>query len=246
MPGNGNLTAWDFLDRLYSVPKIKSKFDAAALHPYASEPRPPTPGHRAIPQGDDEPRRRGHAAVAHRGRLGIGGLPTASASTRASIGQQQMLSGSFKMILNHRNSLERAAPLLVPLARSAAILRATCSFCGSAGLLRSNRTPKPAYSTFRGFTAETTPPQASITAGPGQGSLTKDPTPSFSLASERGRLVPSRAGSMRAPPRPAARRTRPRCLQTATTPTSSRRSTPPETRARWSRGPSRWTPRRRR
>jgi hypothetical protein len=41
----------------------------------------------------------------------------------------------------------------------------------------------PAYSRYRGFVAETTPPQASITAGPSQGSFTNDSTPSFSLAS---------------------------------------------------------------
>ena len=86
--------------------------------------------------------------------------------------------------------LERAAPLLVPLARSApGSTTGPCSFCGSAGLLRYNRTPKPAYSTFRGFTAETTPPQASITAGPGQGSFTKRPDPDAS------RFASNEAGS---------------------------------------------------
>ena len=61
--------------------------------------------------------------------------------------------------------------------------RALCSICGTAGLLRYDRTPKPAYTAFRGFTAETTPPVASITAGPAQGGFTKDPTPTFSFAS---------------------------------------------------------------
>ena len=66
-----------------------------------------------------------------------------------------------------------------------------CSFCGSAGLLRNNRTKKPAYSAFRSFAAETTPPQASITGGPAQGGFTKDPTPSFSFAA----VGPTDAGS---------------------------------------------------
>ncbi len=58
-----------------------------------------------------------------------------------------------------------------------------CSFCGSAGLLRRDRTKKPAYAKFRSFTAETIQPQASITGGPAQGSYTKDTTPSFTFTS---------------------------------------------------------------
>ena len=58
-----------------------------------------------------------------------------------------------------------------------------CSFCGTAGLLRHDRSRKPAFYAFKGFTAETTRPVASITSGPGQGSYIKDPTPTFSFAS---------------------------------------------------------------
>ena len=68
----------------------------------------------------------------------------------------------------------------------------TCSLCGTAGLLRHDRTRKPAYYAFKGFTAETTPPVASITGGPSQGSFTKDPTPTFSFAQTRpARLSPA-------------------------------------------------------
>ena len=48
--------------------------------------------------------------------------------------------------------------------------------------MRYDRTKKPAYATFRSFTAETIPPQASITGGPAQGSFTKDTTPTFTFA----------------------------------------------------------------
>ena len=58
-----------------------------------------------------------------------------------------------------------------------------CSFCGTAGLLRHDRTAKPAYTAFKGFTAETTRPVASITSGPVQGGFTNDSTPTFSFAS---------------------------------------------------------------
>ena len=50
--------------------------------------------------------------------------------------------------------------------------------------MRHDHTAKPAYTTFRGFTAETDPPQARFTSGPSAGSSTNDPTPSFSFASD--------------------------------------------------------------
>ena len=43
--------------------------------------------------------------------------------------------------------------------------------------------PEARLHAFRSFTAETDPPQASITSGPAQGSSTNDSTPSFSFAS---------------------------------------------------------------
>ncbi len=58
-----------------------------------------------------------------------------------------------------------------------------CSICGTAGLLRFNRTPKPAFTTFGNYTAETTPPVARIISGPSQGGVSRDPTPSFTFAS---------------------------------------------------------------
>ena len=50
-------------------------------------------------------------------------------------------------------------------------------------MLRSNRTEKPAYSAFTGFTAETTPPVPKITSGPRQGTFIKNPTPTFKFSS---------------------------------------------------------------
>ena len=48
-------------------------------------------------------------------------------------------------------------------------------------LLRVSGDPKPAYDAFTGFTAETTPPVASITGGPSAGSLVNDSTPTFTF-----------------------------------------------------------------
>jgi hypothetical protein len=49
--------------------------------------------------------------------------------------------------------------------------------------LRYNRTPKPAHGAFLSFTAETVRPEATVTGGPGLGSSTNDPTPTFSFTS---------------------------------------------------------------
>jgi hypothetical protein len=58
------------------------------------------------------------------------------------------------------------------------------------------RAAKPAYSAFRGFTAETTPPVAILTGGPAQGGFTRDPTPTFTFSSsEHGSTFACRFGA---------------------------------------------------
>jgi hypothetical protein len=183
-PPSGGLRAWDFLDTLYGVPGIKSEFDAAALHPYAN-----------TLDGLRQQLRLFRAVMSKHGdrgtplwitELGWGSAPPDRFGINQGLtGQAQMLSGSYRMMLNHRSAwnVQRLFWFLWrdPPPESAFANR--CSFCGSAGLLTYGGTPKPAYSRYRGFVAETTPPQASITAGPSQGSFTNDSTPSFSLAS---------------------------------------------------------------
>jgi Glycosyl hydrolase catalytic core len=194
MPGTGDMSAWNFLSSLYSVTGIKSYFDAVALHPYA----PTLDRQRLVIQ-------RVRAVMTNRAdgatplwltELAWGSAPPDRFGiNKGPTGQAQMLSGSFKMILNHRKAWN-VQRLFWYLWRDPPVSQAGCSFCGSAGLLKYNRTPKPAYSRFTGFTAETTPPQASITAGPSQGGFTKDPTPSFSFASnEPGSTFVCRVGA---------------------------------------------------
>ncbi len=99
-------------------------------------------------------------------------------------GQETMLKRSFKLILSNRRAwnVQRLFwfhwrdPQQLP--------------GGHLQLLRQRggpvAQPQPRSrptTTFLGFTAETTPPQASITSGPSAGSSTSDSTPSFSFAS---------------------------------------------------------------
>ncbi|MEK6273264.1 MAG: glycosyl hydrolase [Actinomycetota bacterium] len=179
--GNGDLSAWDFIKSVYSVAGIKYYFDAVALHPYAStldRQRQVIQKVRAVM------RDRADGATP----LWITELAWGSAApdrfgiNKGLAGQAQMLSRSFRMILNNRTAWNVQRLFWLLWRDPSSSQAGTCSFCASAGLLRYDRTPKPAYTAFRGFTAETNPPQARITGGPAQGSFIKDPTPSFALA----------------------------------------------------------------
>jgi polysaccharide biosynthesis protein PslG len=184
MPGYGDVKAWDFLAGLYSVAGVKNLFDAVALHPYASD--------LAHQRGSIEKVRgvmRNHADQATPlwiSELAWGSAPPDRFGINKGLtepgGQATFLKRSFNLILSHRKAWN-VQRLFWYHWRDPRTSHASCSFCGSAGLLNYNRTLKPAYNAFIGFTAETTPPQASITAGPGNGGFTRDSTPTFSFAS---------------------------------------------------------------
>ena len=144
---------WTFLDKLYRVKGIKRSFDAAALHPYAA----------TIGQfGTELKRIRGVMKRRHDGNTALWltevGWGSARHTRRFPLnkglqGQKRMLRKSFRLVLHKRQVMAHPATVLVPLARSrAAATGAYCSFCPSAGLLRHNHRPKPAYRAFRSFT----------------------------------------------------------------------------------------------
>jgi hypothetical protein len=182
MPGNGDLTAWDFLNRLYSVAGIKNRFDAAALHPYA-----PDIAHVRfqiqkirgvmVNRGD-------RATPLWLTELAWGSDPPDQFGINQGLaGQSARLREAYRMVLQNRTAwnLQRIFWYLWRDPRPAG--GNACSFCSSAGLLRYDRTKKPAYYTFRSFTAEVIRPQASIAGGPAQGGFTRDTTPTFSFTS---------------------------------------------------------------
>jgi polysaccharide biosynthesis protein PslG len=181
MPGNGDIKAWDFLATLYGVSGIKNDFDAAALHPYAPDIYTQT---QTIQRFRSVMTNHGDAATPlWLTELAWGSAPPDSFGINKGLtGQATFLTRSFNLVLNHRTAWN-VQRLFWYHWRDPLDSAASCSFCGSAGLLRYDRTTKPAYNAFIGFTAETTPPQVSITAGPSNGGFTKDSTPTFSLAS---------------------------------------------------------------
>ncbi len=183
-PPSGNLKAWDFLDALYGIPGAKGDFDVAALHPYAS-----TVGafrseiqsfHGAMTSNDDE------ATPLWLTEFGWGSAPPDGKGINQGLaGQDRLLDGSFKTILANRRAwnVQRMFWFLWRDPAPDSTFAHRCGFCGSAGLLRHDRTAKPAFSTFKSFTAETKPPVASVLSGPGDGSFTQSPTPRFGFAS---------------------------------------------------------------
>jgi hypothetical protein len=181
MPGFGDVTAWDYLKQFYAVPNIKNYFDAAALHPYAS----------TISTMETEIQNVRNVMKSHADgttplwitEIAWGSAPPDSFGiNKGPAGQATFLKRAFKLVLAHRTkwNIQR---LFWYHWRDPKTSRAACSFCGSAGLLKFDRTKKPAYSAFTSFTMDTTKPQATITGGPANGRFLSDPTPTFKFTS---------------------------------------------------------------
>jgi hypothetical protein len=179
----GDMTAWDFLNRLYSVPGIKQSFDVAALHPYArnvDNVRLATARFRAVITNHDD-----RATPLWINELGWGSAPPDQFGlNNGPYGQRQMLIDFYNMILSRRNAWNVQRLFWYRWRDDPDDPTPSCSFCASAGLLRSDHSPKPAYFALKSFSAETTPPHATITSGPAEGSTTSDSTPTFSFSSD--------------------------------------------------------------
>jgi len=150
MPGYGDVDAWDFLDNLYSIPGTEDDFDAVALHPYASNLDQLRSGIERI-----------RAVMKEHGaqntplwitEVGWGSAPPDDFGLNKGLsGQKRLLSSSFELIDRNRKAwkIERVFWFDWRDPSNTEVVR--CSFCASAGLLRSDRTHKPAYDAFHRF-----------------------------------------------------------------------------------------------
>ncbi len=181
MPGYGDVTAWQFLYGLYSVPGIGRYFDAAALHPYAKN----------LDHFKRQIRRFRTVMKNHHDSstpLWISEIAWGSAPpdrfgiNKGPAGQAQLLRGAFRLLLTHRAAWNVQRVFWYHW-RDPKRSQANCSFCASAGLVTFKHRMKPSYHAFASFSAESTPPRAAIATGPRPGSLTGDPTPTFGLSS---------------------------------------------------------------
>jgi hypothetical protein len=150
MPSNGDLTAWDFLDSLYSAPGIKDDFDAVALHPYArdlDQLRLGVERVREVMRDHDD-----QSTPLWLTELGWGSAPPDSFGLNKGLaGQAELLSGSFKLILSHRKAWNVQRVFWFDWRDPGNPEAVRCSFCASAGLLNYDRSPKPAYHAFKLF-----------------------------------------------------------------------------------------------
>jgi GH35 family endo-1,4-beta-xylanase len=150
MPGYGDPNGWDFLDNLYSVAKIKKEFDAVALHPYApnlDQLRLEIKRFRAVMEKHGD-----QATPLWLTELGWGSAPPDRFGLNKGLsGQKRLLASSFKLVLNHRKAWNVQRVFWFDWRDPANPEAVQCSFCGSAGLLRNDRTPKPAYQAFKLF-----------------------------------------------------------------------------------------------
>jgi hypothetical protein len=181
MPGFGDVTAWSFLGALYRVPGIKAYFDAVAIHPYGAtlnRVRQEIQRTRNVMKS-----RADGATPLWVDEIAWGSAPPDQVGINKGLaGQAQMLRRGFRMILKNRTAwnVER---LFWYHWRDPRRSQASCTFCGSAGLLTFRRAAKPSLAAYRSFSAEKIRPVAMITGGPADGSLVNDATPTFRFAS---------------------------------------------------------------
>ena len=151
LPGYGDVTAWDFLDRLYAEPGVEDHFDAVALHPYS-------PGVDGLQRQIVQMRK----AMTENGdgqtplwftELGWGsGPPDRFRLNKGPTGQARLLDDSFQLIEKHRDDWNVEHLFWFDWRDPAAQSKVGgCSFCVTSGLLSANHRPKPAYLAFKSF-----------------------------------------------------------------------------------------------
>ncbi len=147
MPGYGDVNAWKFLDGLYAVDGVKDYFDAAALHPYAPDIK-----HLQleIQRVRDVMAKNGDQATPlWITEIGWGSAPPDRFGINQGLqGQSTMLTKSFGLILSHQKEWNVGRLFWFDWRDPSKTGVVKCSFCASAGLLRYDRTPKPAYHSF--------------------------------------------------------------------------------------------------
>lgn len=150
--GKRGMNATDFLDALYRSPGIKSRFDAAALHPYAfhvEELEALTSEVREVmlQHGD-------RSAGLYVTEMGWGSQndPNVVAFEQGIQGQVRELRGAYRYLLGNRRRLNLKGVYWYSWKDNPEYTE--CHFCDSVGLFRSGPRfrPKPAWRAFVGLT----------------------------------------------------------------------------------------------
>jgi hypothetical protein len=148
--GKRGMDAADFLDALYRVGGIKSKFDAIALHPYAfhvDDLEELTEGVREVALDN-----RDHSARLYITEMGWGSQndPNVVAFEQGIQGQARELRGAYSYLIDNRGRLNLKGTYWFSWKDA----RGSCNFCDSVGLFRAGKRfkAKPAWHAFVGLT----------------------------------------------------------------------------------------------
>jgi hypothetical protein len=148
--GRRGMDATDFLDALYRVGGIKSKFDAIALHPYAfhvDDLEELTEGLRDVALEN-----RDRSARLYITEMGWGSQndPNVVAFEQGIQGQARELRGAYRYLIDNRGRLNLKGTYWFSWKDA----RGSCNFCDSVGLFRAGPRfkPKPAWHAFVGLT----------------------------------------------------------------------------------------------
>jgi hypothetical protein len=182
MPGYGDVNAWDYLNQFYNqVAQAKTLFDVAALHPYGpnvDKVKTEISKFRGVMTSHAD-----GASPLWLTEIGWGSAPPDKFGINKGLqGQSTTLKAAYNMFLANRNGWNLQRVFWYHW-RDPHTSHANCSFCASAGLLKSNRDPKPAAATFKSFTQDSTAPTASFTSGPADGATITSPSPTFGFKS---------------------------------------------------------------
>jgi hypothetical protein len=147
--GYANQRAWSFLNRMYRVRGLKRAFDATAIHPYARNIRQLRLEIRKF----HSVQKRNHDArtpvwlTEH----GWGSGPHKLSELNKGLnGQKRLLKRSFRVILHNRKRWH-VGRLFWFSWRDGGAFQSGCNFCRSAGLLKRDGSPKPAWHAYRRF-----------------------------------------------------------------------------------------------
>lgn len=147
--GKRGMPAAQFLERLYSVPGLKSRFDGVALHPYAVDSETLEELVEAFHQVSVENHDRPRLYVTEMG-WGSQNDFNQVAFEQGIQGQVRQLRGAYRYLIdnNRRLNLKQVDWF------SWKDLRGTCTFCDSVGFFREGKRfkPKPAWHAFVGLT----------------------------------------------------------------------------------------------
>jgi hypothetical protein len=150
-PPKPGISAWKFLDRLYSIKDFRSEFDRVALHPYS-------PGLRGITYQLDRALKVMRAHKAGGTKIAITEIGWSSAPAHGGSlfkglkGQGQALKSSFGQLLRDRKRYNLDSLFWFSWRDPTPGTTGACLFCASTGLLRFNLSPKPSLSAYTRFT----------------------------------------------------------------------------------------------